>query len=891
MQRESGDRGGRLAARGVGAFSLFPQTADFGTYRALVGKSITPLALGKWPMNWQALNPLRLVSASKNGVAAVWRRRPSLTKRTVAWGTALTMLTGGGGYYGYQKFMPRRPAAQVAQADVKPADDASQAGLLTPIPDENGVSQDPQVQPAADTQTAGGAFGGGQPGMFVGAPAPAADAPSTSESATGEPATGEPAAETGAYGSPAEGAMAAEPPPPGGAYGEGAPEAGVPADNAPGTFAGEAANGGEAGGGGEAAPEAPVAIVENARPRVMSMRDGPAEGADAAAAPEAQGLLDGSAPPPAAGDAASEASPSGGNAPAAEPVADLVPVPSRPQPSPPEEHVRLPAEAAPDLSPRPGMTGVGAGGIGLGAGAAASTIPRTFGGAAPPPPAPAPANSFTQPLPSSNSYGRPAEPSVLPESTGGMAMPLAASATPGAKHLEGPQTPSLELEKIAPEEVQVGRPARFEIKVRNVGRAAAQNISIVDQVPQGTRLVDANPPCQRGADGTLRWNLGALGPGQETSIVMQLLPEQEGEIGSVAQVIFHSQAAVRTVATRPQIRIEYQSLERALIGDQVKVKLAVINRGSGATSNLVLEATLPEGLAHPAGAELEYPIGALRPGETRPIELTLKAIRPGAAPCSFVAREDEQIMAEERSQMEIIAPQLQVGVNGPKVRYLDRQATYNVAIANPGTAPATNLELTVFLPRGLKFVSADNQGQYDSQRHAVHWGLAELPAGVMGASQLVVVPTEPGEQRIRAEAKADLRLEHAYEQPVFVETLSELQFSVVDAADPIEVGSEASYEIVVQNRGSRAATNVRVAVEFPSELTPTAGDGPTAVGVRGQQLVIEPLPRLAPNSQITYQIRAKGIRKGDPRIRVLVASDEAPTPVAKEESTRVYSDE
>ena len=171
------------------------------------------------------------------------------------------------------------------------------------------------------------------------------------------------------------------------------------------------------------------------------------------------------------------------------------------------------------------------------------------------------------------------------------------------------------------------------------------------------------------------------------------------------------------------------------------------------------------------------------------------------------------------------------------------------------------------------------------------WGLAELPAGVMGASQLVVVPTEPGEQRIRAEAKADLRLEHAFEQPVFVETLSELQFSVVDAADPIEVGSEASYEIVVQNRGSRAATNVRVAVEFPAELTPVAGEGPTGIQVRGQQLVIEPLPRLAPNSQIAYQIRAKGVRKGDPRIRVLVASDESPTPVTKEESTRVYADE
>lgn len=477
---------------------------------------------------------------------------------------------------------------------------------------------------------------------------------------------------------------------------------------------------------------------------------------------------------------------------------------------------------------------------------------------------------------------------MLPDMGG---LPIVASPMPGAKSLEGPQVPMLELQKLAPEEVKVGKPARFEIKVKNIGRVAAQHIVVIDQIPRGTKFLEASPPCNRGADGMLRWQVGALGPGQETTLVLQLLPEQEGEIGSVAQVIFHSQAAVRTVSTQPRVSIEHQVAERVLIGDQVKLTLAVANRGSGATTNLVLEATLPESLGHPAGAELEYPIGVLRPNETRRIELSLRAQRPGTAACQFIAREESQTLAEDRASFDILAPQLQVGVAGPKVRYLDRQATYSVSVANPGTAAATNLEVTAYLPRGLKFLSAENQGQYDPQRHAVLWGLAELPAGVMGASQLVVVPAEPGEQRIRVEGKADLRLEHAFEQPVLVETLSEIQFSVADTADPIEVGSETTYEIKLQNRGSRAASQVRVAVEFPAELTPSGGEGPTAVAVRGQQLLIDPLQRLAPNAQATYRVRARGAAKGDPRIRVLVASEESPTPVTKEESTRVYSDE
>lgn len=845
-------------------------------------------------MNWQAINPLRLVSASKSGVVALWNHRPRLTKRRVAWGMSLAMLFSGGGYYGYKKFGPGKAAA--LPAGEKPDQLAQLGGGLQPIPDH-----DPQGAP----------------------PAPVAAPMGLME----DPAGGQGFQPGNEAGPASEGSFASGPPSAEGAPVEGAPVEGSPVGAEP-TYAVNA--GTEAGGDTGTNGDAPQVVTINEAPVRMAAEPPPgdagevAPAADSGAPPSspppasfAAETNDPPAPPPASGDAnvgpgAADASAS---SPAPEaPPATLIPVPSRPQPAPPEEHVRLPDEASPNLSPREGFgsprTGFGGapplpppppGAVASPSSPAVGLPPRDF------PPAPrgneSNFSSADAGAPDGNSFGSPGAggagaggAGLRGAGMGGAAVatagvPLAISAAPGPKHLEGPQSPSLELEKIAPEEVQVGRPARFEIKVRNVGRAAAQHITVLDQVPQGTRLIDADPPCQRGADGALRWQLGALGPGQETSIIMQLLPEQEGEIGSVAQVIFHSQAAVRTVSTRPQIAIEHQVVEQALIGDQVRMLLAITNRGSGATSNLVLEATLPEALGHPAGAELEYPIGALRPNETKRIDLSLKAQRPGAAPCHFLAREEGQTLAEDRVSLNILSPQLQVGVNGPKVRYLDRQATYSVAVANPGTAPATNLELIAYLPRGLKYISADNQGQYDPQRHAVLWGLQELPAGVMGASQLIVVPTEPGEQRIRVEGKADLRLEHAFEQPVLVETLSELQFSVVDAADPIEVGSETTYEIRLQNRGSRAASQVRLAVEFPPELAPVAGEGPTNVGVRGQQLVIEPLPRLAPNSQVTYQIRAKGLRKGDPRIRVLVASDESPNPVTKEESTRVYADE
>ena len=68
---------------------------------------------------------------------------------------------------------------------------------------------------------------------------------------------------------------------------------------------------------------------------------------------------------------------------------------------------------------------------------------------------------------------------------------------PGAIQLEGVQTPQLALEKRGPREIQVGKTARFEILVRNVGSATANDVVLRDSVPFGTALVATTPPPSR----------------------------------------------------------------------------------------------------------------------------------------------------------------------------------------------------------------------------------------------------------------------------------------------------------------------------------------------------------------------------------------------------------
>ncbi len=472
------------------------------------------------------------------------------------------------------------------------------------------------------------------------------------------------------------------------------------------------------------------------------------------------------------------------------------------------------------------------------------------------------------------------------------AAPVAAfgSDQPGTRQLEGPQSPTLTLQKIAPPEIQVGKPVKFKIAVRNTGAVAAHGVQVFDKVPQGTRLLGTKPQASAGAAGAIVWALGTLQPGDEKTLELQLMPEQEGEIGSVAAVTFRTEASVRTVATRPDLKLEVASPENVLIDEQITVKIKITNQGSGAANDIVLFDSLPPQVRHPQGSELEFDVGNLKPNESREINLTLTGANPGRVSNTIAARGDGSVSAQAQVDFAVIAPALKVDVAGPKLRYLERRAVHTFTVANPGTATAHDIQLVSHLPSALKFVSANNSGYYDPKTHAVYWSLEELPQGEAGSVKLVTVPVEPGKHTLRVETKAERDLSDRKEEEIIVEGLAALFFEVVDLEDPVEVGGETTYEVRVLNQGTKTANNIRVAALLPPQLRALAAEGPTQSTVEAGRVIFAPLQRLAPKADSTFRIRVQGVEEGDQRIRVQVQSDEMSSPVTKEESTNVYAD-
>ena len=250
----------------------------------------------------------------------------------------------------------------------------------------------------------------------------------------------------------------------------------------------------------------------------------------------------------------------------------------------------------------------------------------------------------TQPEPSTTiGTMRPIDP--VSYSEGESALSGIGSAHSDPKHIEGSQSPRLTIEKIAPREVQVGKQARFELRVRNVGSATADGVEVHDSVPHGMQFVSSNPATTQGPDGQLAWSLGELKPGEQANVQLELMPIAEGDIQSHATVTFRTEVSVHTIATWPRLVLRISAPKQVLIGDEAMVTVQVSNPGTGAATGVVLSEHVPHGLRHKAGGELEFEVGTLRPGQSRQIELSMSAVEAGHIVNMLQARGDGQLRA------------------------------------------------------------------------------------------------------------------------------------------------------------------------------------------------------------------------------------------------------
>ncbi|MGL6226734.1 MAG: hypothetical protein ACRC10_08930 [Thermoguttaceae bacterium] len=462
---------------------------------------------------------------------------------------------------------------------------------------------------------------------------------------------------------------------------------------------------------------------------------------------------------------------------------------------------------------------------------------------------------------------------------------------PGPAVLEGPQIPQLTLEKIYPQEIQVNRPCTFKTYLRNSGKTPVKEIVLHDLLPQGTRFISAHPPVNPTQSGELLWTLGTLQPDSELIVELEVLPLNEGEIGSVATVQYAMEASGKTVVTRPLLDLEISEAPDTLVGENVTFNLTLSNPGTGIAKGVELELRVPDGLVHEKGQDIIFTVGELKPKEVKRYPLTLKTVARGKITDQIRAKAESNLESVANYAVQVIGPELVLQIDGPKQRFLERKAVYTLKVGNPGTASAQNIALSAYLPSGLQFVSTNQNGVYDQSTHTVHWALEELPARESGEIELMTLPVRQGEHSIKFEGIGQKELRAETTHAVSISGLPALSFAVSCLSDPVEVGKPATYEIALTNRGTKAASNVVISVRLPEGMEFANAEGPSNHRLSGNLIQFAPLNSLDPKQEKTYRFTARCTIPGDQRVAVSVLSDDLRSPITKEESTQVFGDQ
>ncbi len=229
-------------------------------------------------------------------------------------------------------------------------------------------------------------------------------------------------------------------------------------------------------------------------------------------------------------------------------------------------------------------------------------------------------------------------------------------------------------------------------------------------------------------------------------------------------------------------------------------------------------------------------------------------------------------------------PNVTITKSCPGLRYLGRDATFDITVTNTGDAAANNVVVTDMIPVGISFTGADNGGVREGQR--VVWRVGTLDAGKSMTLKSTFLCNTIGS--FQNEAMVTYCAEAKAQCSIDVKGIPAILIECVDNPDPIELNGNVTYTITVTNQGSAVGTNIALNCTLPAEEEHVSSTGPTQASAQGKSITFAPLATLAPKAKATYKVTVKGIGEGDVRFKVEMKSDQMDTPVMETESTRIY---
>ncbi|WP_347243735.1 hypothetical protein [Thermogutta sp.] len=450
--------------------------------------------------------------------------------------------------------------------------------------------------------------------------------------------------------------------------------------------------------------------------------------------------------------------------------------------------------------------------------------------------------------------------------------------------------PVLAVNTVGPESITLGKPGSYEIHLKNQGGREANAVRVTVAIPRWAEVVGfeasagdtATTPDANGT--TLVWTLPTVGAGKTEKLSLKLIPRESQTIDLAIQYTFAPPRTEAKIEVRePKLQVDVEGPHDVLFGRSEVYRLVVSNVGSAEAEDVTV-AIQPLNKAQKD--PIKQLLGNLAPGQKRIIELELVARETGKMLLSIDATAAGNIAARADHEIAIVKPDLSVSVSGPSLQFVGQSDEYVVTVENPGTAPAENVRVQLRHSSAVEPVRNALQGARIDD-HLISWTIPTLPPGDKQSFQIPCRFLADGEARLMVEGVAEGGLTAESSLVTVVQAVPNLVLDVEGPGRPLPVGQEGTYRIVVENKGSKAATDVFVVGFFSEGIEPIAAEGAPHKILPGQ-VVFEKIEEIAPGQKLVLTVQAQAQQPGNHIFRAEVRCPSAATQLAFETTAHYF---
>jgi len=188
------------------------------------------------------------------------------------------------------------------------------------------------------------------------------------------------------------------------------------------------------------------------------------------------------------------------------------------------------------------------------------------------------------------------------------------------------------------------------------------------------------------------------------------------------------------------------------------------------------------------------------------------------------------------------------------------------------------------VPTGVTYLGGLDDAKSESS--ILSWTIPILRPGASANYQFRCEMIATGDQKFVFDCKGTAAGQTGVALATRVESIADLVLTINDPPAPAPIGTDVTYEIVVRNRGSKEATDVRAIAQFSHGIEPNRIEGQTGELLTGQVL-FDPITTIAAGQEVRLRVVAKADRAGHHRFRTEIRSGD--TVLVAEEATHYMS--